>query len=312
MIFLGTASQVPTRARNHNGLFLRWDEFGVLFDPGEGTQRQMVHAGLAATQITHIVITHFHGDHCLGLAAMVQRISLDRVPHAIQVIYPQSGQVYFDRLRHASIFHDVARIDPRPVSLPRGQTDGEVVVARLGEATLLARPLDHRVECYGYRLQEKDGRRMRPDLLAAAGLRGAQVGELIRRGELQVGERLVRLDEVSEDRRGQAFALVMDTRPCEGATRLSQGADLLVCESTYQATEATEAREHYHMTAAQAAELARAGGVRRLVLTHFSQRYTSTDGFLREAEEALGPASATEVVAAEDLLAVAVPRRAGV
>ena len=86
VIFLGTASQVPTRHRNHNALFLRWDELGILFDPGEGTQRQLLIAGVAATQITHICITHFHGDHCLGLAALVQRLSLDRVPHPIHCL----------------------------------------------------------------------------------------------------------------------------------------------------------------------------------------------------------------------------------
>ena len=74
VIFLGTASQVPTRHRNHNALFLRWDELGILFDPGEGTQRQLLIAGVAATQITHICITHFHGDHCLGLAALASHL----------------------------------------------------------------------------------------------------------------------------------------------------------------------------------------------------------------------------------------------
>src|SRR5438046_8562906 len=110
VILLGTSSQVPTRARNHNALFLRWDEYGILFDPGEGTQRQMIRAGLTATQITHIAITHFHGDHCLGLAGIIQRLSLDRVTHPVEVIYPQSGQVFFERLRHASSFYEVATL----------------------------------------------------------------------------------------------------------------------------------------------------------------------------------------------------------
>src|SRR5258707_14930682 len=114
VIVLGTASQVPTRARNHNAVFLLWDEYGVLFDPGEGTQRQMTRAGLSATQITHIAITHFHGDHCLGLAGIIQRLSLDRVPQPVEVIYPGSGQAFFERLRHASHFHEVAELIPRP------------------------------------------------------------------------------------------------------------------------------------------------------------------------------------------------------
>src|SRR3954451_25001314 len=118
IFLLGTASQVPTRQRNHHGAFLRWDELGILIDPGEGTQRQMAHAGLAASQITHVFITHFHGDHCLGLASIIQRISLDRVAHPVEVFYPESGQRFFERLRHASIYYDQSEIIPRPVTRP--------------------------------------------------------------------------------------------------------------------------------------------------------------------------------------------------
>ncbi len=80
LIVLGTASQAPTRTRNHNGYFLRWDDEGLLFDPGEGTQRQMLFAGVTAHQVGRVCVTHFHGDHCLGLPRVLQRMALDRVP----------------------------------------------------------------------------------------------------------------------------------------------------------------------------------------------------------------------------------------
>src|SRR5262249_31816491 len=114
---LGCSSQVPTRQRGHNALFLQWDDLGILFDPGEGTQRQMILAGLSAAQITHIAITHFHGDHCLGLAGTIQRLSLDRVPHPVEVLYPQSGQVFFERLRYASSYYEAATVVPRPLQV---------------------------------------------------------------------------------------------------------------------------------------------------------------------------------------------------
>ena len=75
LVVLGTASQVPTRARNHNGYLLRWDGEGLLFDPGEGTQRQMLLAGVPSSAVTRICLTHFHGDHCLGVPGVVQRMS---------------------------------------------------------------------------------------------------------------------------------------------------------------------------------------------------------------------------------------------
>src|SRR5437764_6021471 len=116
VVFLGTASQVPTRQRAHNSLMLLWDDLGILFDPGEGAQRQMTLAGLSAGQITHIALTHFHGDHCLGLAGIIQRLSLEQVPHPVEILYPASGQVYLERLRHASIFHERASLVLRPIS----------------------------------------------------------------------------------------------------------------------------------------------------------------------------------------------------
>lgn len=91
LVVLGTASQVPTRYRNHNGYLLRWDGAGLLFDPGEGTQRQMLLAGVSATDVTRICVTHFHGDHCLDLPGVIQRLSLDGVPHPVDAHYPATG-----------------------------------------------------------------------------------------------------------------------------------------------------------------------------------------------------------------------------
>lgn len=187
--FLGTASQVPTRHRNHNGIFVRWDTLGILIDPGEGTQRQLLLAGIAATQITHILITHFHGDHCLGLAALSQRISLDRVPHPVEVIYPASGQVFFERLRYASIYKEQATLVPKPLQLPPESPAGPLLATEVPGARvrIWARPLHHRVECFGYRIEEADSVRMLPDKLAELGVRGANIKKLQTDGQLQLG-----------------------------------------------------------------------------------------------------------------------------
>src|SRR5690242_17144650 len=115
---LGTGSQVPSRKRNHHGAFLRWGDAGFLFDPGEGTQRQMVFFGVAASDIEFVLITHLHGDHCLGLAGVLQRMSLDRVPHTVHLFYPASGQRYIDNLKDASIYERHATIVEHPMSTP--------------------------------------------------------------------------------------------------------------------------------------------------------------------------------------------------
>jgi ribonuclease Z len=298
LIVLGSASQVPTRHRNHNGYFLRWDREGILFDPGEGTQRQMTFAGVSSSSITRICITHLHGDHCLGLPGIIQRLSLDRVNHPIDLFYPASGQDYIDRLRNASIFYDVTDIRCHPVA-------DDSVVLSTPTFDLVARKLDHGVDSIGYQLIEPDGRRIVPTLLEQFGVTGPQVSELQRNGEIEIDGVHVRLFDVSEPKLGQRFAFVMDTRMCANAVLLAERADLLVCESTFSANDLELATSYGHLTSMQAAEIARDAGARQLLITHFSQRYEDTSVLLAEAA-AVFP----NVVAAHDLLRVPVPVRA--
>ena len=293
LVVLGTASQVPTRYRNHNGYLLHFDRESILFDPGEGTQRQMLLAGEAVSRLTRICVTHFHGDHSLGLPGIIQRISLDRVPHPVAAHFPAGGREYFDRLRYATSYWDHADLRPEPVA------DGFVVETSAG--TLTALPLWHSLETYGYRLAEPDGRRMLPELLAHHGISGPAVGELLRTGRL--GD--VTLDEVSEPRPGQIVAFVMDTGLCDSVYALAAGADLLVIESTFLTEDAEMARQVGHLTAAQAAAVARESGVRKLVLTHFSQRYPDATRFADEARAEFDG----ELVIAADLMRVPLPPR---
>ncbi|MEU3923103.1 ribonuclease Z [Streptomyces sp. NPDC029004] len=295
LVVLGTASQVPTRHRNHNGYLLRWDGEGILFDPGEGTQRQMLRAGVAAHDINRICVTHFHGDHSLGLAGVIQRINLDRVPHEVSAHYPASGQRFFDRLRYATAYRETVELIQAPVA-----ADG--VLAEPGSYTLDARKLSHPVESYGYRITEPDGRRMLPEKLAAHGIKGPDVGRLQREGEVNG----VTLAEVSEVRRGQRFAFVMDTRLCDGVHALADGCDMLVIESTFLDEDEQLATDHGHLTAGQAARAARDAGVRHLVLTHFSQRYSDPEEFERQARAA---GFEGELTIAQDLLRVPLPKR---
>ncbi|WP_203971501.1 ribonuclease Z [Planotetraspora silvatica] len=301
LVVLGTASAVPTRHRNHNGYLLLWDGQGFLFDPGEGTQRQMTMAGVSAHDVTWICVTHFHGDHCLGVPGVVQRIARDKVSHAVQAAYPASGETYWRRLRHAAAFADTSAITPRPVS-------GDVVRWPAGPVTLTARPLSHPVESYGYRVDEPDGRRMLPEELTARGIAGPMIGELQRAGSVTLGDgSVVSLADCSVPRPGQSAAIVMDTRLCDDVYALAGGVDLLVIESTFLSAEEALATEYGHLTAAQAGQVARDCGVRRLVLTHFSERYSFADEprFVEEAAKSFGG----EIVTARDLTRVPVPRR---
>ncbi|WJV48774.1 ribonuclease Z [Streptomyces flavofungini] len=295
LVVLGTASQVPTRQRNHNGYVLLWDGEGILFDPGEGTQRQMLRASVAAHDLNRLCVTHFHGDHSLGLAGVIQRINLDRVPHPVTAHYPASGQRFFDRLRYSTAYRETVALTEAPVA-----ADG--VVASTPSYRLETAKLSHPVEAYGYRVVEPDGRRILPALLAEHGIKGADVGVLQREGSL----RGVTLEEVSEARRGQRFAFVMDTRLCDGVHALAEGCDMLVIESTFLDEDHRLAADHGHLTAGQAAGVARDAGVRHLVLTHFSQRYADPALFEQQARAA---GFEGELTVARDLMRVPLPKR---
>jgi ribonuclease Z len=289
LVILGTASQVPTRTRNHNGYLLRWDGAGLLFDPGEGTQRQMIHAGVSATQVTRICLTHVHGDHCYGLPGVLSRMALDGVAHPVHLHYPASGE---------DVVRALVSVSSPGIDLRLHPHGGSGSVAE----GLEIRPLKHRIETYGYRLTEPDGRTLLPGRLAAAGLRGPDIGRLQREGTVAG----VHLHEVSIPRRGQRFAFVMDTAPCDGAEDLADGVDLLVAESTFSDEDAALAAQYRHLTAGQAGELAGGARARTLVLTHFSARYDDVTPLAAQAGARAGQA---RVLAAHDLQRVALPER---
>jgi ribonuclease Z len=249
----------------------------------------MIHAGVPASAITRICLTHVHGDHCFGLPGVLSRLALDGVAHPVHLHYPASGE---DVVR-ALVGLASPGLDLRLV--PHGAA-GEVADG------LTVAPLRHRVATYGYRLAEPDGRTLVPERLAAAGITGPAVGRLQREGRLGA----VRLGDVSVPRPGQRFALVMDTAPCPGAEELAEGTDLLVTECTFADEDAELATAYRHLTAGQAGAVAGAAAARTLVLTHFSSRYPDTAGLAAQARARAGTAA---VVAAADLDRFALPRR---
>ena len=298
VVVLGTASQVPTRTRNHNGYLLRWDREGLLFDPGEGTQRQFTFAGVSTGRITRIFLTHLHGDHCLGLPGVLQRLALDGAGDEIPIHFPASGLPYVERLCNASIGRR------SPVRLEPVDEAGAVVAD--GPLRITALPLSHRVPVLGWRVEEPDAVHLLGDRLDAVGVHGPDAGRLLAEGSIEVRGRTVTLAEVSEVRPGRSAAVVMDTMACDNAVRLAAGVDVLVCEATFLESESFLARDYGHLTAHEAATIAREAGARLLVLTHFSSRYPDLEGHLREAS-AVFP----EVVIASDLAVIPFPAPPG-
>lgn len=289
IIILGCSSQQPTRFRNHGAYLVRWNEEGLLFDPGEGTQRQFIFANIAPTCINRIFVSHFHGDHCLGLGSILMRLNLDKVTHPIHCYYPASGKKYFDRLRFGTIYHETIHVIEHPVYGPGiVEDDGHFRI----EATLL----EHGVDNLGWRITEPDTRKFDHAKLEASGVRGPMVRELQEKGKLLIAGTEVLLDDVSWIRKGDSIAVVIDTRYCQNALDIARGAKILLCESTYAEEHADLAYAHYHLTSKQAATLAKEAGVKKLILTHFSARYLHLRDMEHEAKEIF-----PNTVMAEDL-----------
>lgn len=287
LTILGCSSQQPTRFRNHSGYLLRWNGEGLLFDPGEGTQRQFIYANIAPPVVNRIFISHFHGDHCLGLGSFLMRLNLDKVTHPIHCYYPASGKKYFDRLRYGTIYHETIHVVEHPVH-KAGLVEDD------GNFKIEAVFLDHGVDNIGWRITEPTTRKFDEKKLEAAGIRGLMVRELQEKGSLSIGGQIYTLDDVSHLRPGDAFAAVIDTRKCPQAVEIARGAKILLCESTYAEEHADLAYKHFHLTAKQAAEIAKEAGAKALILTHFSARYQNTRDLEKEAREVFPNTAAAE------------------
>jgi ribonuclease Z len=300
LIALGTSSQVPTRDRSHNAYFVRWDAGGFLFDPGENAQRQLSLAGISVRTIHTICISHFHGDHCLGLPGILQRLALDSCNHPVHIFYPESGQVFLERLCNASIYSSEIELLLHPLAPANGEL---VEIYRETGYVLKAHSLEHSVPTVGFRIEESDGRTFLPEKLIAAKVCGPMVTELKREGWIASEDGIIRLEDVSVHRPGTVLAYVMDSRPCSGAIALARKANLLVMEATFLSQHRALADLYAHSTASDAAETAVEAGVQRLALGHFSQRYPTADGHLAEAKRIFA-----ESIVLADLDRVNIPR----
>jgi ribonuclease Z len=229
---------------------------------------------------------------------VLQRRWLDAPARPIGLAYPATGEEVLDHLRKASL---VDRSDEH--LLHRHPVHGDGPVAEIGSFRLTAALLDHTVPAVGYRLDEAERSHVLPDRLAALGVAGPLIGRLQREGVVDLDGRRVHLAEVSEVRPGLRVAFVMDTRLCEGAERLADGVDVLICEATFTSADADLAEAYGHLTAAQAARLAAGSGARLLVLGHFSSRYPDTRVLVDDAATVF-----PDVIVAHDLQHIALPR----
>lgn len=296
VIALGTGSGVPTLKRNLACVALVRNGQIFLFDCGEAAQIQMRKARLHFSRVAAIFISHLHGDHLLGLMGILMSMEMEDRARPLRLFGPPGIAEYVSTLTRLHQTHLNFEVNIRELT-------ASGLVCDAPEYSVQCAPLDHRVFVLGYAFMEKD----RPGAfnVEAAQRLGIPAGPLF--GKLQRGERVILSDGtvvepqqvLGATRRGRKVAYCTDTRPCPNAIELARDADLLIYEGTFDHSLVDRAREKGHSTVAQAAELARTAGAKRLLLTHISPRYDDAALLQRQAS-AVFP----DVIVAEDLLEV--------
>ena len=296
--FLGTGAACPTVERNVSGLALQREGETMLFDCGEGTQRQMMRYGVGFS-FTEVFFTHYHADHMLGIIGLLRTMGLQDRTAPVTLYGPRGG----DRILTAAMSLGIER-NKFPVTVVEVRP-GERL--RREEYDIVVFETDHRADTVGYALVEHTRKgRFHPERARELGVPEGPMWGRLHRGEavrLDDGRVVSPEDLVGAPRRGRTVVYSGDTRPHLPLLEAARGADLLIHEATFGGDEAARAVETGHSTASEAARVALDAGVRRLVLTHISPRYS------RDAPELLAEARAVfpETLIARDGMEVEVP-----
>ena len=298
--FLGTGAAIPTLDRNVSSLALHREGEMLLFDCGEGTQRQMMRYGVGFS-VRDIFFTHYHSDHILGLTGLIRTMGLQDRTEGIMLYGPKPARRILETVLNVGI--ERTRFPVEIIEVAAGDR-----LAR-AEYDIMVFPTDHRANTVGYSLVEHDRLgRFNPDRAREAGVPEGPMWGALHRGEtveLADGSRISAQDLVGEARPGRTVVYTGDTRPNPAVVQAAKGADLLIHEATFSHEEADRAQHTGHSTALQAAETARDAGVGRLVLTHISARYNREAPEIRDEATEVFPD--TEV--ARDGMVVDVPFR---
>jgi len=275
--FLGTACMTHTKERNQSGIFLKYKGEGVLFDCGEGIQRQMKIAGIKLTDVTKILISHWHGDHVLGLPGLIQSLAASEYAQTLEVYGPKNIQNQIRGVLQAF------GVQKPPIPL-RIQEVGDGLFFENNDFFLSSASLEHSVPCVGYSFQEQDRRRIRLDIVKKIGIpEGPLLGELQEGKDIEWKGKKVKCEETTTVVKGRKLTVIVDTVATRNCIVLAKNADLLICEATYSSKEKDKAKQYKHLTAKESAQIAAKSSVEKLILTHFSQRYKNTQEIEEDA-----------------------------
>lgn len=294
LVFLGTSQAIPTAKRNHIAMLLSYKDETLLIDCGEGTQRQFRKAKLNPCKISRILITHWHGDHILGLPGLFQTLALNSYNKTLYIYGPKGTKRFVPLMQSMFVFQDKIKIDTEEINGKFLETKDFYVEAF---------PLQHGAPCNAYSFVEKDKIRLDKKKLEKFKLPSSPLmGELQKGKDIEFNGKTIKSKEVTYKEKGKKITIILDTKLTENCYRAAENADLLIAEATYSQEDSELAKENEHLTSVQAAEIAKKAKCKKLILTHISQRYQSNEKIL--LDEARKIFKNTEL--AEDLMKIEV------
>jgi ribonuclease Z len=275
---------VPTKERNHLSVALEYNGSIFLFDCGEGTQTQIKKFKVPIGRIKKIFISHWHGDHTLGLNGLIQTLSNTDNIEKLEIHGPKETKTFIEHMLKSTIFDpkiELAIFEHEP-------KDGELLtIIDTAEYQIKCTKLAHSVPCIGYSFCEKDTLNVDKDKAKKLGLEQSPLLARIKMGlPIEYEGKKIKPEDLTYKKEGKKIAFVFDTRPCKEISLLIKNANVLVMEATYIFKKHGEkAEENDHMSAKETALLAAENNVKTLYITHFSQRYKDIKDIEEEAKE---------------------------
>ena len=293
--FLGTGSMVPTVERNATGIFVRYKNEGILVDCGEGTQKQFRHASISPAKVTKILITHWHGDHVFGLPGLLTTLAKFAPEKKLELYGPAGSKRYLSILLSSYV-----PLNENSLKVTEVKDDG--IIFENDDFMIKAFNLEHTAKCLGYSIIEKDKRNINMEYLKRFGLKQHPILKNLQEGkDITWNSKKILAKNATTIKKGKTLSIVLDSRQCKNILKNVKNSDLLVCEATLGEEFREKASAYMHLTATQAARIAKDASVKKLALTHFSQRYRETSSLLKEARTIF-----KNTIAAEDLMNILV------
>jgi len=267
LTFLGTSDAIPSAERNHTSILLEYKDENILIDCGEGTQRQFRKAGINPNKVTKILITHWHGDHVLGLAGLLQTLSFSEHNKEIFIYGPEGTKEFMRNLLKTFAFQGKFNLHIEEVKGKFFENE---------DFYLEAEKMTHGIPCNAYSFVKKGRLRIDKAKLEKAKIQGPILKKLKDGEDVIYNGKKYLAKNLTYNEDGKKISFVFDTSFNKNIIPFVENSDLLVCESTFGAELEDRAEEYRHLNVNKTAEIAKESNSKKLVLTHISQRYSKS------------------------------------